>query len=454
MSALVSPDRRVELATRLPQAVGPQLEAVFLGATAASPNLGAATAPLAAAAQLGFAPVEGDTSLTLLPLAFADAASFAAVFPADDTWLARAVRDYFAAGGLRAWVVRVEADVAAPLDAYLAAARAPSGIDVAAQIPSAGLLLLPDLEFLCLQAATPQPPAPPASPVAPAFRPLGDLGDTPAAIAGDVGPGPTPLAPADVLAQVSVALAARRTDMLCLFALPVGADPRQSMAALVSRADSYVHGAAAPGTDLPQVQALAPLLRDADGALASASGQLAGLLCASAQADGVWRSLAGRTLPLGATPVRRVESSALDVLRRSGIVTLRYDAGGTVLDDDILACREARGVPGNAARRAGGTRRLIGWLVRALRSFGEQLVFENVLDDGRVQLVLTDLFDTLHRRGALTGLQLADAVRITQKRAADNAVAFDIEVATAVAVETLRLRFLDGSLTTGIGATG
>ena len=95
----------------------------------------------------------------------------------------------------------------------------------------------------------------------------------------------------------------------------------------------------------------------------------------------------------------------------------------------------------------------MGWLIRSLKTFGEQLVFENVFDDGRVELVLTSLFAELFKRGALAGGQVSDAVRITRRDLeVRNAYAFDIAVATAVAVETIRLQFKDGTLTTTLGA--
>jgi len=75
-----------------------------------------------------------------------------------------------------------------------------------------------------------------------------------------------------------------------------------------------------------------------------------------------------------------------------------------------------------------------------------------VLDDGRVELVLTDLFDALLQRGALNGRQLDEAVKITRSNPAPNAVQFDIGVNTAVAVETIALSFLDGSVTATLGA--
>jgi hypothetical protein len=455
MNVLVSPDHRIRLlAQPVAAASAPELEAVFVGQAAATPAFSSATAALAAAAALGFVPAAGDTTLNNLPLAFTDVGSFVAAFPGDDSWLARAVRDYFAAGGLRAWVVRVDMDPAAPLDAYASASPAilapepQNGVAIAAQIPDAGLLVLPDLEYFCLAATQPERELPPAPPVAAVFRPIKDFIVPPSMPAAQPAP-TTPIQPIDVLTRVSGALAVLRPDMLCLFALPVGADATQSQSVLAKRAIAYVHGPSA--TDMPQIQVFAPLVQDVSGNPATPSGVVAGLLCAVAQSDGVWRSIAGRALPLGITPLRPIESNTLALLRDSGIAVLRFTQGGTVLDDDILACQQ--GAPGAALRRAAPGRRLIGWLIRNLQQFGEQLIFENVLDDGSVQLVLTSLFAELFKRGALAGGQVSDAVQI-KRRDLDkrNAYAFDIAVATVVAVETIRMQFLDGALTTTLGA--
>ena len=310
---LISPDYRVRLSDQPPVvATVPELEAVFVGAAAAAPAFDAAAAAVAAAAQLGFVPAPDDTSLTGLPLAFSDAAAFAAAFPGDDTWLARAMRDYFNAGGLRAWVVRVEADPTAPLNAYLRATRPlisalpPSGVDIAMQVPSAGLLVLPDLEYLCLASVSaPAPPMPTLPPVPPGFRPANDFVTPPPADTQPPAPPPAGIAPHDVLMRVDTRLKEQRPDMLCLFALPVGADQTLPVPALLKRIASYLSGGVEPAPDLPRVQAFAPLLRDPSGAIASPSGVIAGVLGASAQSVGVWRSVAGRTLPLGGTPLRR-----------------------------------------------------------------------------------------------------------------------------------------------------
>jgi hypothetical protein len=198
------------------------------------------------------------------------------------------------------------------------------------------------------------------------------------------------------------------------------------------------------------VQVFAPLLRDFTGTVArTPSGLVAGLLCANAETEGLWRSLAGRPLPFAGTPWRRFESNALDTLRKAGVTALRFAPGGTVLDDDLLAVADQ---PGSALQRAAGTRRLVGWLLRNLQTFGEQLVFENVLDDGRVELALTNLFANLLKRGALNGKQVTDAVQITRRNTGQKgAMQFDIAIAFAVAIETLRLTFDDGEVTATIG---
>lgn len=452
---LVSPDQRVRLADQFAVAAAPELEAVFVGAAAAQPAFGAATAAVSAAVQLGFVPDKGDVSLNNLPLAFSSAAAFDAAFPGDDSWLAHGVHDFFNAGGVRAWVVRVEVAPATPIDAYIrpnppiGSTLPPTGVEIAMQVPTAGLLLLPDLEYLCLASSLPPPKVPEAPPVPIGFRPLSDFVAPPPPLVPLPPVTTAVVLPGAVLSRVSTALALLRPDMLWLFALPIGADQTVSVPALVKRAEAYVHANASPGPDLPQVQAFAPLMRDANGAVASSSGLIAGVLSATAETDGVWRSITGRPLPLGATPLRRIESNALAELRSSGIAVLRFDGSGMVLDDDILAVTDAAGA---APRRSAGTRRLMGWLLRNLHSFGEQLVFENVLDGGVVELILTDLFAELLERGALNGRQVSDAVSITRSPDINGALVYYIRINAAVALETIQLQFLDGTLTTTLKA--
>jgi hypothetical protein len=449
---LVSPDRRISLTDQPPAVSAPALEAVFVGAAFAGAEPDAAADARAAATALGFG---NDPAMTGRPLAFSSAASFLAAFPGDQSWLSRAVQDYFAAGGERAWVVRVEIDPDQPLDDYLSQAPAEAGslpetgVDIALLVPTAGLLVLPDLEFACLAGSRPSPPVPIAAPPSPVFRPAAEFVKAVPLPVPPLPPGTALVRPYDVLARVSAALAAQRPDMMLLFALPLGADQTQTVSQLVDRAATYLYGDAQQGPDLPRVQAFAPLLRDFAGDVATPSGQVAGVLAAAAEADGVWRSIAGRALPLGPTPMRRIESAALDGLRVLGVATLRFGTVSTVLDDDVLALRD---LPANAAARSGGTRRLMGWLLRSLQEFGEQLVFENVLDDGRVELILTDLFDDLFSQGALIGRQVADAVTITRSNPAPNAVEFDIAVNAVVALETIRLSFADGTVTSSYAA--
>jgi hypothetical protein len=95
----------------------------------------------------------------------------------------------------------------------------------------------------------------------------------------------------------------------------------------------------------------------------------------------------------------------------------------------------------------------MGWLVRNLTSFGERLVFENLNDDARVDLVLMGLFQQLFQRGALSGGQVTDAVQIIHRPQQEpNQYVCWIKINAAVAVETIRLQFIDGSLTTTLGA--
>jgi hypothetical protein len=100
--------------------------------------------------------------------------------------------------------------------------------------------------------------------------------------------------------RVDTRLKEQRPDMLCLFALPVGADETLSVPALMKRIVSYLSGGVEPAPDLPRVQAFAPLLLDSSGATGSPSGLIAGVLSASAQASGCGARRDARCL--GGTP--------------------------------------------------------------------------------------------------------------------------------------------------------
>ncbi len=447
---LVSPDERIVLLGLPPAAADPAMVVAFIGAAPVGATLAAsqaAQAALAYAARLGYRPQGAD--LTGLPLAFDSATAFASVFPDDPSWLAAAVSDYFRAGGVRAIVIRVNVDPGAPLDAYVAAAPSIApimagylparGLDIVMTVPQAGMVVLPDLEQLCFNAAiVPLAAAPQPKPPPPQFRPLADWPVAPPAAAAAPGAGAAVLTPGAVLQPVNAALAAQRPDMQLLFCLPIGADQTLATAGIAARAQSYLYGAGA--AILPQVQALAPMLNGAPGAgAASASGQVAGMIAAMAENSGVWPSLYGQALPAGAVPLRAIENRALADLRALGVTVLRAGGQGAVIDGDYMAV--PLGATVSAARRSAGNRRLMGWLTRQLVALGEQLLFDNVYDDGRVELILMDFFDDLQKAGALAGTQVSDAVTITPRSAAANVIAYDILIQTALALETLQLQF-------------
>jgi hypothetical protein len=461
-SDLISPDERIVLLDLPPLAAAdPALVTAFIGADPgprSTDQLNAASDALAYAVQLGFTPQGAD--LSGLPLAFDSAAAFSAVFPDDSSWLAASVGDYFSAGGLRAIVIRVVVDPGAPLDAYVAAQPAPApilagymptrGLDIAMTVPQAGLVVLPDLEQLCFNAAeislaqAPRPKLPP-----PQFRPLADWpAKPPAASAAGPGAGAVTLEPGAVLRPVNAALAAQRPDMQLLFSLPIGADQTLASAGLAARAKAYLYGDNLKGPALPKVQALTPML-NGEGGAASPSGLVAGMIAGMAEAEGVWPSLYGQVLPPGATPLRAIENQALTELRQWGVTVLRAGGQGAVIDGDYMAVPP--GGAGLAVQRSAGNRRLMGWLTRQLVALGEQLVFDSNYEDGRVELILMDFFDDLQKAGALAGRQVSDAVKITSRNAAANVIAYDILIKTALSVETIQLQFSPSGVTASAG---
>jgi hypothetical protein len=454
----ISPDERIVLLDLPPPAAAdPALVAVFIGAAPLLAEPNAAAEALDYAARLGFVPANPD-ALTGLPLKFDSAAAFAAAFPDDPSWLAAAVSDYFNAGGRRAVVIRLQIDPSSSqLDAYVAPTLKPSplpfghvplvGLDIAMAVPQAGLVLLPDLEQLCFKAAkvslaqAPQPTLPP-----PQFRPFAPRPAPPSpSPASQAGKDDEPVAPGDVLGRVNAALAAQRPDMQCLFSIPIGADETLSAARLAARAKTYLYGADLLGPALPQIQALAPMLGGAGGA-ASPSGSVAGMIAGMAETAGIWRSLYGWALPPGSIPLRSIENRALADLRQWGVTALRAGSQGAVIDGDFMAIPRAA-----TGQRSAGNHRLMGWLTRQLLAFGEQLVFDDNHRDGRVELILLDFFDDLHKAGALAGNQVSDAVTITSASTAANAIGYNIQIQTALALETIRLQFSPSRVTAAWG---
>lgn len=393
-----------------------------------------------------FGPLAGDHALSLDAL------------PGQRLWLPGAVADFFAAGGKRAWIVRVPLRDNAPEDAHVPPAIAipglgpARGLAAACAIPTLGLVVFPDLErmFAIPEVKTPVPPPIPVP--LPVFRPQGATPpDTPA---GGTYRGPGAIRPSapvtDVLRRIVRTLSALRPDVSALFALPAGLDSNATSVSVQTEAIRMVYGDGAEKLlpkdkiALPAIQPVVPLLRDAAGSIASPSGLLAGTIAATAEKDGVWRSIAGQPIPCQGTPLRHVGENVIEILRLNGIAALRSAPdGGVVLEV------EAAAVPFDDAGRAAPTRRFIGWLHRQLQQYGEGLVFENDPQDGHVEMVLTGFFAELFRLGALKARRLSDAFTVRRAPSPEGAIAFEIRFSPSFAIDTIVLRLVqdaDGAL--------
>lgn len=415
------------------------------------------------------------------PLSLRSAAEFDDIFPdartaashyrsrlaGDRAWLPRAVSDFFSAGGEKLWVIPVPdaspgptgtgaADFMPTPYARLADPESLRGLDVALAIPEVGLVALPDLERLEIPANLPDIPRKRLPNPPPVFLPCAtDLDDH---IRERRHPDAMPslasrLGPERIITAIGTALAQRRPDVQCLFSLPLAYDrqagePGLDPEALDALANLQTDRARGPR--LRRIQLLFPYLRGPGYSLRSGCGLIAGMQAAVAAREGIWRSVAGRPLPSDGRPFPPVPPTEVARLRAEpglGVLTVSDEA--LVLDDERLAApalpvadyRHAEDPARLVPYRSGEVARFLGFIMRQLRSLGEALVFDSVLDDTRPRLLLDNFFGALHRAGALRGHRSEDAYTITRLASAPDTLAYAIEIAPAFPIDRVHLTF-------------
>jgi hypothetical protein len=381
-----------------------------------------------------------------------------------EAWLPQAVEDFFANGGERLWVIPIpEREGAtgffARPDTVLHDTDTLRGIAVALILLDVGLVAFPDLERLQIPARLPDIPRLRLVNPDPKFIPVSQtIGDDhrERRYSSELINIPEPLALLPALRQLLGPITRYRPDMQCLFTLPLAYSddsdsPAVDPAAIEALQNIRTEPAAA---SLRHVQLLFPYLRGVRFALRSPAGIVGGLQAGSARNQGIWRSIAGMPLLTDGTPYPKVSLIDTVHLRQTpGIGVLQYRNGQLKLDDERLAAPalhpddylQADDITRFDGFRAGEVARFIGYTIRQLKALGEDLVFNVDPSDARPRLILERFFLELFQQGALRGELPEDAFSIRSRSAAENEIAYDIEIAPAFPIDHVTLTFVNRS---------
>ena len=510
-SGLRTPDERLALAAAPRGATAP-FEVGFAGHAAGDAVKDALTPPqLAAIRDAGFAARLREPAIARwlhhVPIPLEDPSEFDALFPdtvaldveAPDAeggrfrpWLRAAVRDFFAAGGERCWVVRVPEHPSGdlppgwggprpsegvprqyhrfvPLASAEALARDPAslhGVAALLVLPEIGLIAMPDLERLAIppQSESLAPAAEP-DPV-PAFRPLGEspaprIIEPPSFLLDAFVP---PAELYSILTTATALLGRVRPDVQLLFTLPLGLDRRDGVGAAAELATRLptvaaegsdrlaIRGEDGEGVRLAAERSLGadwfrlapiwPFLRRPDGQLRSAVGAIAGMTAAGVALRGAWSSIAGVTVRDHRRPWPAPRAWDVPVLREAGLgVLVARDDGWSLDDERFLAASPGARVdgPGPGYAQSVEAARLVGWLMRQLRRLGERAVFDLDPNDSAPELMIRDFLGRLAEAGALDGGPGRPAFALRRLPAPDTTLIFEIEIRPALPIDAIVL---------------
>lgn len=388
---------------------------------------------------------------------------YSSVLAGDSAWLPQAVDDFFANGGERLWLVRVPEEAGAqgffsPFATQLQDVASLRGIACLLAISSIGLIALPDLERLQIPAQLPDIPRKRLRNPQPKFLPLQlvlDDGHRERRHSSEIGDEPAPLPLLSVLRELLSFSAAQRPDVQFLLSFPLGYS--SGLAAPCVNKTELNEIAEARGKPYAylfrQVQLLFPYLRGRDEQLRSPVGVIAGAISGSAKNLGVWRSVAGRLLVSQAQPYPKLDIQQTIALRDlPGLGILNYRIGQLTLDDERLMVpalqRSDYLASATYSERLNGTRsaevvRFLGYLMRQLQALGERLIFNTDPQDPRPKILLEGFFRNLYRQGALRGKVAEEAYSIRRASAADNVIAFDIQIAPAYPIDKIVMTFIN-----------
>jgi hypothetical protein len=242
-----------------------------------------------------------------------------------------------------------------------------------------------------------------------------------------------PLAFAAVVRPLLAFLARWRPDVQLLLTAPLRfADGLERPALDEAAVANLAHAA---DDLLRHLQPVFPYLRDARRPLTSATGLIAGGICAHAAQRSPWASLAGQRLASSARPYPEPQPIEVARLREEfNLGVLVTTAGGVQLDDERTPCR--------AFAQSAEVVRFIGWLRRQLTELGNQLVFSVDPRDPRPELALRQFFTRLHQAGALQGRTSEEAYTLEVSQPGEGQVVFTILIAPAFPIDRITLTLL------------
>ncbi|MEC8523314.1 MAG: hypothetical protein VXZ24_03600 [Pseudomonadota bacterium] len=415
-------------------------------------------------------------SLYHLPLPLHSASEFHDIFPdagrkrtiyrsslaGNLAWLAPCVDDFFANGGHRLWVVVIPEEEAqqgffASEHTDLTDPSTLTGIATLMTVPAIGAVCLPDLERLQIPARLPDIPRVRLDNPEPTFLPCtqsldDDHRERRSEREMALDDLPEPLHFQKLLREILHWLTRYRPDMQCLLTLPLAYanevdSPDADPAALELLSSMQLSESA---HYLRQIQFVYPYVRGQGRALLSPVGLLAGKQAATAKVSGPWRSIAGQPLISKNLPYPRMKRDEVVRLREEpGISILELRNNRVELDDERLCVpalpaddyRHASSLERFDGYRTAELMRLMGYLRRQLRQFGEQLVFNSDVNDPRPRLLIEHFLKQLWQRGALRGERSEHAFSLRQIPAGESTLLLEIEIAPALPIDRIRLTF-------------
>ncbi|OZG70302.1 hypothetical protein BTA51_26645 [Hahella sp. CCB-MM4] len=396
----------------------------------------------------------------IFPDAHANPTQYRSILAGNRAWLSPCVDDFFANGGVKLWLVKVpesesQSGFFPAENTQVHDVLTLRGLATLLIINSVGSIAFPDLERLQVPAKLPDIPRVRLDNPDPQFVPCTDsLDDDHRERRNDdeIPEAPDPLLFSTVLQQLLRTTGQYRPDWQLLLSMPLAYSEALDTPRLDPAAVQVLNSLkqTEQAHRLRQLQLIFPYLRGPAFSLRSAVGAIAGQQANRAQRIGVWASIADQPLQVAARPYPSLSVSETVAFRdKPGLSVIRFCRNQLRLDDERLT---VPALPAadikttvNDSRydgyRSAEIQRFFGYLQRALRSLGEQLVFNVDYRDPRPRLLMDRFFRNLHQRGALRGILPEDAFQIRQIPANEGVMLFEIEIAPALPIERLRLTF-------------